>query len=71
MTPSKATIQYNGQLREVAAGTTVAALLAQLELRPAFVAVEVNLDLVPRARHGQHVLHSGDQVEVVTLVGGG
>ena len=37
----------------------------------AYVAVEVNLELVPRRRHAEHVLRDGDRVEVVTLVGGG
>jgi len=35
------------------------------------VAVEVNLEVVPRAEHGEAVLRDGDRVEVVTLVGGG
>jgi sulfur carrier protein len=65
------TIQFNGQPREVSCGTTVAALLEQLELRPAYVAVELNLQLVPRTRHTQQLLREGDCVEVVTLVGGG
>jgi sulfur carrier protein len=64
-------IRFNGEPRELPAGTTVAALLAQLALRPAYVGVEVNLELVPRGEHDQHVLHDGDRVEVVTLVGGG
>jgi sulfur carrier protein len=45
--------------------------LAELELDSRQVAVEVNLELVPRSRHGQHRLEPGDEVEVVTLVGGG
>lgn len=64
-------ISFNGQPRTIPPGTTVADLLARLELRPAYVAVEVNLELVPRQRHAQHLLREGDQVEVVTLVGGG
>ena len=64
-------IFFNGQLREVAEGTTVAELLKQLELEPRYVAVEVNLDLVPRERHHDFVLHADDRLEVVTLVGGG
>jgi thiamine biosynthesis protein ThiS len=67
----KTTIQFNGLPREVSAGATVAALLAELELRPAYVAVEINQELIPRGRHGERVLQPGDQVEVVTLVGGG
>lgn len=64
-------ITVNGQPREVATGICISRLLGQLQLKSAHVAVEVNLQLVPRAQHGQCVLHEGDQVEVVTLVGGG
>jgi sulfur carrier protein len=35
------------------------------------VAVEVNLEVVPRDRHAETTLHDGDRLEVVTLVGGG
>jgi len=64
-------IFFNGQPREVSEGLTIAELLAQLELEPRYVAVEVNLDLVPRGRHQEHVLKADDRLEVVTLVGGG
>jgi sulfur carrier protein len=67
----KTIIQFNGQPREVANGTTIAELLQELDLRPAHVGVEVNLELVPRGKHAEHVLRHGDSVEVVTLVGGG
>ena len=67
----KTLIHFNGQPREIVSGTTVASLLEQLNLRPAYVAVEINLDLVPRAAHARHELREGDRVEVVTLVGGG
>ncbi len=67
----KTNIQFNGQRKEILPDTTVAGLLAQLEMRPAFVAVEINQELVPRGRHAEHLLHEGDRVEVVTLVGGG
>lgn len=64
-------IRVNGAPRAVAASTTVAELLRELELEPRFVAVEVNLELIPRGKHAEHVLRPGDQLEVVTLVGGG
>jgi len=64
-------ILFNGEPRETADGATIAALLAQFELTPSRVAVEVNYDLVPRERHAAHVLRPGDRIEVVTLVGGG
>lgn len=64
-------ITINGEPRQVAAETTIADLLAELGLSAATVAVEVNLNLVPRARHAEHQLSAGDTLEVVSLVGGG
>jgi sulfur carrier protein len=49
----------------------VAELVESLQLSPRQVAVEINLELVPRAQHGGHVLAAGDRVEIVSLVGGG
>jgi sulfur carrier protein len=45
--------------------------LGQLRLGGKPVAVEVNLELVPRQNHAQHLLAEGDRLEIVTLVGGG
>jgi len=64
-------IIVNGQSRRVAEGTTVARLVEELNLPTRYVAVEVNLELVPRARHAEHRLADGDRLEIVTLVGGG
>jgi sulfur carrier protein len=64
-------IQLNGKSREIEQGTTVAELLAELKLAGKPVAVEVNLQLVTKARHAECHLTSGDRVEVVSLVGGG
>ena len=64
-------IVFNGQQRDTADQITVAALLEELDLPPKRVAVEVNLELVPRGRHAACVLQEGDRLEVVTLVGGG
>jgi thiamine biosynthesis protein ThiS len=64
-------VVYNGEPRSVAAGTTVAGLLAELKLDARRVAVEVNLELVPRQKHADTILADGDRLEIVTLVGGG
>ena len=64
-------IRVNGEPREVAAGTTVARLLVDLEMQPRYLAVERNFELVPRSRHADCVLAQGDALEIVTLVGGG
>jgi sulfur carrier protein len=64
-------IELNGAPRELPAGTSVSALLAELGLRPEVVAVEVDACLVPRAERAGRELQDGARVEVVTLVGGG
>lgn len=64
-------IVVNGVEREVAEGITVAQLLAELSLTARHLAVEVNLELVPRARHGDVQLRDADRLEIVSLVGGG
>jgi sulfur carrier protein len=64
-------IEVNGRAEEVAAGTTVAALLAQLGVDGGPVAVERNQEIVPRAQHAVTALHDGDRLEVVQFVGGG
>jgi sulfur carrier protein len=64
-------IVVNGTPRDVPAGLSIASLLEDLRIEPKQVAVEVNLELVPRGRHAEHTLSPGDRLEVVTLVGGG
>jgi sulfur carrier protein len=65
------TIVLNGELREIGVGQTVTDLLRELGLDSRQVAVERNREVVPRAQHGAAVLAEGDQLEVVTFVGGG
>jgi thiazole synthase len=68
---SELTITLNGDPRRVAAGSSVADLLAQLELPAAKVAVERNLAIVPRSTFADVVLAEGDALEIVHFVGGG
>lgn len=64
-------IEVNGKKHDVADELTVAELLHALDITQPHVAVELNLEVVPRARHPATILHDGDRLEVVTLVGGG
>ena len=64
-------LTVNGQSRQTAESTTIAELLDELKLGGKPVAVEVNLELVPKQRHAEHRLAEGDRLEIVTLVGGG
>jgi sulfur carrier protein len=64
-------IIVNGEPRQATAPITVAQLLSELKLPQRGVAVEVNLQIVPRAQHAEYQLQDGDRLEVVSLVGGG
>jgi len=64
-------ITVNAEPRSFPDPLTVADLIRTLGKDPSKLAVEVNRDVVPRARHGEHALKPGDAVEIVTLVGGG
>ncbi len=64
-------ILVNGEPRQVAETYTVTDLIGDLELVGRRLAVEVNLDIVPRSRHGEHQLQAGDRVEIVHAIGGG
>lgn len=63
-------IQVNGEDRRVAA-ETLSALAEELGLDIRKVAVEHNLEIVPRSRHTATRLVDGDRVELVQFVGGG
>lgn len=64
-------LTINGKPEQFDSDLTIADLLSRLELNPKQCAVEVNRDLVPRESHSDHSLANGDEVEVVTFVGGG
>lgn len=61
----------NGNEEDVETGTSVSALIARFNLQPKHVAVEINLELVPRSTFDATVINEGDRIEIVTLVGGG
>lgn len=64
-------VRVNGEMREVPGGLTVEALLAHLGLASARVAIERNLDILPRARWHDTQVQPGDSYEIVHFVGGG
>lgn len=64
-------IQLNGEPFELPDGQTVADLLGHLDLTGRRVAVELNLDIVPRSQHAATALRDGDRIEVVHAIGGG
>ena len=63
-------IEVNGEHREVEAAT-ILALVEELGLDVRKVAVERNLEIVPRSLHATTALAEGDRIELVQFVGGG
>jgi sulfur carrier protein len=61
----------NGEPTALESGFTVLALLEQRRLKDKRLAVELNGEIVPRARHADTVLAEGDILEIVIAVGGG
>ena len=64
-------IMLNGEPHQAPDGSTIADLIDALGLADKRLAVEVNLDVVPRAEHRSAVLQVGDRVEIVHAIGGG
>jgi thiamine biosynthesis protein ThiS len=64
-------LTVNGDQMQVAAGLTLSQLILQLELDTRKVAVERNLEIVPRSTYDSTVLAAGDRLEIVHFIGGG
>ena len=64
-------LTVNGKQERLERVSTVKDLLIHFDLPPLRVAIEVNRELVPRGEFDQTALREGDQVEIVTFVGGG
>jgi thiamine biosynthesis protein ThiS len=64
-------IIVNGQPRECKAPFSLLALAESLELNPRQVAIERNLEIIPRSQYGDTWLSDGDHIEIVSFIGGG
>lgn len=64
-------IVVNGEKQKTGDSTSVGAFVRQLGLRAERVAVEYNLEILPRARWEETMLRDGDRLEIVHFVGGG
>lgn len=64
-------IVVNGEAREVPGGLGVTALLSHLGLPADRVAIERNLEILPRSQWVATLVQPGDRYEIVHLVGGG
>ena len=63
-------IQLNGEQKEIEA-TTIAQLVIELGLEKRMLAVERNLEVVPKSEYADTTIEAGDRIEVVHMIGGG
>lgn len=64
-------LTINSETREFEGGLTISGLVGVLGLHPKKVAVERNLEVVPKSLHSEIRLAEGDRIEIVQFVGGG
>lgn len=64
-------LTVNGELRDLPPVATVTELVAALALDVRKVAVERNLEIVPRSLHAETPVADGDRIEIVHFIGGG
>jgi len=64
-------IRVNGEHKRVPGGISIVEMLNEIGVDPAKVAVERNLDIVPRSSLGDVCVEDGDDYEIVHFVGGG
>ncbi len=69
--PLPLSITLNGEPRSVTPGTSIAALASDIGLDPKKIAVERNLEIVPRSTLANVFIEDGDSLEIVHFVGGG
>ena len=71
MTDHTVQVRINGEHRRVAEGLSIAELVSELGFDPVRVAVERNLEVVPRSTLADVAVQDGDDFEIVRFVGGG
>ena len=64
-------LTVNGEARSFEGVATIASLVAELGLDKRKLAVERNLEIVPRSAYAATALADGDRIEIVAFVGGG
>ena len=64
-------VKINGEAQEIPDGLTVRAMLEHLGMNGAHVAIERNLDILPRTEWSETQVRANDSFEIVHFVGGG
>ena len=70
-TDTQLQIRLNGERRSVPSGVSIVGMLREIGIDPQKVAVERNLEIVPRSTFAELLVEDGDEYEIVHFVGGG
>jgi len=64
-------IKLNGKESQVQADQTLQDLLGEMKIAPQMVACEVNQKIIKRAEYPKTLIHEGDNIEIIQMIGGG
>lgn len=64
-------VRVNGESVSDAVGKTVSAYLEHAGYTPEHIAVELNLEILPKGKYSETVISDGDSIEIVHFMGGG
>tara|TARA_Y100001970_G_scaffold149240_1_gene183136 strand:+ start:489 stop:689 length:201 start_codon:yes stop_codon:yes gene_type:complete len=64
-------ISINKELISLPDNITVSKMLEKLEIEKKFIAVEINLNIIPKSEYDSHIVRENDSVEIIQAVGGG
>ena len=64
-------ISINKELKSLPDNITVSKMLEKLEIEKKFIAVEINLNIIPKSKYDSHIVRENDSVEIIQAVGGG
>mgnify|MGYP001291316424 FL=1 len=64
-------ILLNNKPVKIFDGSTIEKLLEQKNIQEKYFAVEINRKIIPKSKHGSHVIRDGDKIEIITAIGGG
>ncbi|MBP5519754.1 MAG: sulfur carrier protein ThiS [Treponema sp.] len=63
-------VKVNGEEKNLA-GTSISDFLKTTTFNLKFIAVEINEQIIPKAKYGETIIQDNDSIEVVSFVGGG
>ncbi|MFN5351756.1 MAG: sulfur carrier protein ThiS [Alphaproteobacteria bacterium] len=64
-------IIINGEEKSFGSNISIEAMLAELKINPKKVAIEMNLEIIPKSLYAKTLLKDGDSLEIIEFIGGG